>query len=62
MSTQAGRLYVIDNLRHLEHAKAGDLTYWCVESSTLIGEQAAIYVKGKGIKNCVGDERTRYHE
>lgn len=50
MSSQAGRLYVVDNLRHIADAKAGDKTWWCVEHSTAPGEDSAIYLKGRGIK------------
>lgn len=43
------RLYVVNNLRHLRDAAAGDLTWWCVEARTVPGERAAIYLTGHGV-------------
>jgi hypothetical protein len=48
--SQDGRVYVIDNLRHLADVKVDDKSWWCVEHSTKVGAHSAVYLKGKGIK------------
>lgn len=44
-----GRLYVVDKLRHLAKAAAGDRTWCCVEQAAEVGERGAVYRKRHGV-------------